>query len=127
MQSQNHIQDTAAKIKILFIVNPFSGVGRKKAIEEHLKSTLDTSRFDYQLKYTAGPQHATELSRQALDAGFKVIVAVGGDGTVNEAGRPLVGTDAVLGIVPSGSGNGLARHLHIPMIADQAIALINNM
>lgn len=115
------------KTRILFIVNPFSGVGHKKSIEEHLKKTLDATKFRFDLKYTEGPHHATQLSSEGLKNGYKIIVAVGGDGTVNEVGRPLVGSDAILGIIPSGSGNGLARHLHIPMITDHAIAVINRM
>ncbi len=115
------------KIKVLFIVNPFSGVGRKKAIEGYLNRLLDSSRFDHRIEYTQHPHHATQLSEQALNDGFGVIVAVGGDGTVNEVARPLVGSDAILGLIPSGSGNGLARHLRIPMFADRAIQVINKM
>lgn len=119
------MEQTAEKIAILFIVNPFSGVGRKKQIEYHLEKKLDLAKFDFQVKYTEMPQHATALSTEAIGNGVKVIVAVGGDGTVNETARPMIGTDATLGIIPSGSGNGLARHLGIPGEIDRAIRIIN--
>ena len=114
------------KIRALFIVNPFSGIGRHKDIEKHLIKVLDHEKFDYTVEYTNAPGHATELSKNAMDSGYGIIVAVGGDGTVNEVARPLVKTEIILGIIPSGSGNGLARHLGIPMETDRAIRLINN-
>ena len=71
---------------------------------------------DYLLWPTKGPGHATELAREAVRAGCRVVVAVGGDGTVNEVGQGLLGqTGTALGIVPRGSGNGLARHLRVPL------------
>jgi diacylglycerol kinase (ATP) len=119
------MEPTPNKVPILFIVNPFSGVGRKKQIEYHLEKKLDLLKFDFQVKYTERPQHATTLSSDAIREGIQVIVAVGGDGTVNETARPMIGTDITLGIIPSGSGNGLARHLGIPSDIDKAIRLIN--
>jgi len=113
------------KIPILFIVNPNSGVGRKDTIEHHLEKKLDFDKFEPKVVFTEYPQHATLLSREGWKQGFRVIVAIGGDGTVNEAARPLIGTEAVLGIIPAGSGNGLARHLHLPTDIDKAIRIIN--
>jgi len=115
------------KIKALFIVNPFSGVGRKKAIEKHLANKLNHDLFDYEIKYTERPHHATELCHTALQENVDLIVAVGGDGTVNEIARLLIGKENILGIIPSGSGNGLARHLHIPLETDRAIRVLNGM
>lgn len=115
------------KIKALFIVNPFSGIGRHKAIERHLKHRLDHDRFDYELVYTEHPRHASELSSKAVKNNVGLVVAVGGDGTVNETATPLVGSAVSMGIIPSGSGNGLARHLKIPMETDRAIRLLNAM
>ncbi|NCC72469.1 MAG: diacylglycerol kinase family lipid kinase [Sphingobacteriia bacterium] len=119
------MSEPSDKIPILFIVNPFSGVGQKKQIAYHLEKKLDLTKYTYKVSYTAHPRHATELSEEAVKEGYRVIVAVGGDGTVNETARPLIGTEIALGIIPSGSGNGLARHLQIPSDIDRAIRTIN--
>ncbi len=116
-----------AKIKTLFIVNPFSGLGRQKRIEGHIQKVLDGERFDYRVVYTERPHHATRLCEEAIKDAYQLIVAVGGDGTVNEVARPLAGTKVAMGIIPSGSGNGLARHLKISTNPAQAIAVINKM
>lgn len=113
------------KIKASFIVNPFSGIGRHSEIERHLLKVLDQNKYDFSVEYTEAHGHATELCKNAINDGCRIVVAVGGDGTVNEVSRPLVGTNIALGIIPSGSGNGLARHLRIPMETDKAIRLIN--
>jgi len=113
------------KIKALFIVNPFSGVGHHKDIERYVAKSLDHGKFDFSLIYTERPHHATEICEDARKNGYNLIVAVGGDGTVNEVARPLVGTNIPLGIIPSGSGNGLARHLKIPINPNKAIEVLN--
>jgi diacylglycerol kinase (ATP) len=114
------------KKSVCFIVNPISGVGRQKVIEKLVAEKLDKSRFEHRIVYTAGPKHAIELSRQCADNGCDIVVAVGGDGSVNEAGRGLIGTNTALAIIPAGSGNGLARHLHIPVNLVKAIEVINH-
>lgn len=73
---------------------------------------------------TRAPGHATELARQAVADGVKTVIVCGGDGTVNETAAGLVGSDTALGIIPAGSGNGLARHLGIPIDTDLAIRVI---
>jgi diacylglycerol kinase (ATP) len=100
-----------------FIFNPTAGTGRRADFP-----TLLTQRFgseasgDYVLRPTEGPGHATALAKAAAQAGCRVVVAVGGDGTVNEVGRGLLHQEgAAMGIVPRGSGNGLARHLKVPL------------
>jgi YegS/Rv2252/BmrU family lipid kinase len=120
------MSNTPAKIKTLFIVNPFSGVGRHRMVETIVSKSLDASVFDYQVVYTEAAGHAGKLSQAAARNGYRLIVAVGGDGTVNEVAAPLIGTDIVLGMVPSGSGNGLARHLKIPLETEKAVALLNH-
>ena len=87
---------------MLFIINPISGNGRKSAIADRL------TRRGYKVAYTEYAGHAEKLAREA-DA--SIVVAVGGDGTVNEVARGLLGTDKTLGIIPCGSGDGLALHL----------------
>jgi YegS/Rv2252/BmrU family lipid kinase len=113
------------KKKILFIINPISGVGRHKTVEKLIDEKLDRSIFDYELSYTNASKHAIELSKKAVEENFNIVVAVGGDGSVNEIGKSLVGTNTALAILPCGSGNGTARHLKIPMNLEKAMHVIN--
>lgn len=113
------------KKKIYFIVNPISGIGRQKIIERLIDQHLDRTLYDYEIAYTKAAKHATELSQHASQNGFDVVVAVGGDGSVNEVARGLIGTQSVLAIIPAGSGNGLARHLQIPIHLKKAMEIIN--
>ncbi|MEI6683385.1 MAG: diacylglycerol kinase family protein [Bacteroidota bacterium] len=112
--------------RVLFIINPISGVGRQKSVERLIEDRLDKSRFRAEIAYTDAPGHATEISRKAAGEGIDIVVAVGGDGTVNETATGLVGTNTILAIVPAGSGNGLARHLEIPMNLKKAIDLVGS-
>ena len=111
--------------KILFIVNPISGTQKKKRIEKWIEEGLDKSQFRSSIIHTTHAGHATEISKKAVEDGVDIIVAVGGDGTVNEVGQTLIGSSTALGIVPTGSGNGLARHLKIPFNFTKAINVIN--
>jgi YegS/Rv2252/BmrU family lipid kinase len=110
--------------RILFIVNPVSGIGKQRGVEKLISERIDKARFEAEVVYTKEPGHATEISRQAAADGVDIVVAVGGDGTVNETAAGLVGTATALAIIPSGSGNGLARHLKIPMNLKRAIDVI---
>lgn len=112
-------------MKATFIVNPISGRSSKESIVGAIAGSVDMDRYEVTIRFTAAPGHATTLASEAVVAGQQLVVAVGGDGTVNEVARALVGTDAVLGIIPCGSGNGLARHLHIPMNPRKAIEILN--
>ncbi|MEK6616425.1 MAG: YegS/Rv2252/BmrU family lipid kinase [Bacteroidota bacterium] len=113
------------KKKILFIINPISGVGRHKTVERLIDEKLDRTIFDYEVAYTKSSKHAIELSKQGTKENFEIIAAVGGDGSVNEVGRSLVGTNSALAILPCGSGNGAARGLDIPMNLVKAMQVIN--
>ena len=113
------------KQKITFIVNPISGTSSKEYIPELIEEMLDHERFDYEVRQTEYRGHAAEIARESAEAGIDVVVAVGGDGTVNEVARSLVHTQTALGIIPTGSGNGLARHLCIPMNSSKALEIIN--
>ncbi|MCF6171044.1 MAG: YegS/Rv2252/BmrU family lipid kinase [Bacteroidales bacterium] len=115
----------AKRKKILFIVNPFSGKKTKPDISKIIRSHIDHEKFEPEIFLTKKAGHARHLSRQAVDAGVAVVVAVGGDGTINEVASQLIHSETVLGIVPQGSGNGLARHLGIPLSAVKAVQLIN--
>lgn len=112
------------KRKICFIINPISGIGRQRVIEKLVADFLDTSVFEPSLVYTEGPKHATTLAKKAAGEGFEIVVAVGGDGSVNEIAKGLIGTNTAMAILPAGSGNGLARHLGIPMDLKKAMHLL---
>lgn len=111
-------------IKILFIINPISGTVKKSGVQQLIQTHLDSTKFDYTIAYTEYPLHATEIAKKEAD-NYKIIVAVGGDGTVHEVGLGLIHTNTILGILPMGSGNGLARHLNIPMSTKKAIINLN--
>jgi len=114
------------KKRILFIVNPISGVGRQKTVEKAVEQYLDKSKFDYEFQYTQRAKHATELSASAI-GNFDIVVATGGDGTVNETAQPLIGSQTALAVIPTGSGNGFARHMKIPLGVSNAVKTINNL
>jgi len=114
------------KKSILFIINPISGKNKKEDISKLILSKLEANRFEVQIKTTQSAGHARQLSKEAVDLHTDVIVAVGGDGTINEVASEMINSEAVLGIIPSGSGNGLARHLGIPQSFIKAIHLIND-
>ena len=113
------------KRHITFIINPISGTHTKKQLPQLIGETIDAEKFSYDIKCTEYAGHAAEMARQCAADGVDVVVAIGGDGTVNEVARSLVHSKTALGIVPCGSGNGLARHLCIPLDIKKALGLIN--
>lgn len=110
--------------KVFFIVNKYSGSGFKAEMENSFRKTCKDHNWEFALEYTQGPGHATSLAAGALSAGFDKIAAVGGDGTVNEVAQALVHNNAAMAIIPKGSGNGLARHLGIPINVTRALDLL---
>ncbi len=114
----------STKIDILFLINPISGIGRKNIIPKCIDKYLDKSKFKHTIKYTEYRKHGFEIATQEK-INFNVIVAIGGDGTVNEIGSALINSSTSLGIIPTGSGNGMARHLKIPLRIKQALLRIN--
>ena len=114
------------KQRIIFIINPISGTENKDEIPRLISEHLDQQRFDYEVLFTEYAGHAAEIAQQSAAEGADIVVAVGGDGTINEVARSLVHTETALGIIPCGSGNGLARHLCIPIDTTKAIELINH-
>ena len=112
------------KKKICFIINPVSGTASKGRLPGLIKKMLSPDLFEVEILKTEYAGHATELTRKALDEGFDFIVAAGGDGTVNEIARTMIHSNAALGIIPLGSGNGLARDLGISMVTKKAIETI---
>jgi len=113
------------KKKICFIINPIAGVGQQKNIERLITQCIDASLFDYEVKYTTGPKQATMLAQQAVKENISIVASVGGDGSLNEVAKGLIGSDTIMGIIPAGSGNGLARHLNIPLNVKKALRLLN--
>lgn len=113
------------KKRIIFVVNPISGTHGKEFILKLIVQELDASKYDYSIRKTEYAGHASEIAAQAAAEGTDIVVAIGGDGTINEIGRALIHTDTAMGIIPCGSGNGLARHLHIPMEPRAAINVLN--
>ena len=111
---------------ILAIINPVSDTGSKDKIPRLIDTVIDHEKNDVSIIMTEYAGHATEIAAQAVADGIDVVGAIGGDGTVNEVGSALCGTDTALAIVPCGSGNGLARHLRIPMNASRALQVLNN-
>ena len=113
------------KKTITFILNPISGTHSKEEIPHLIEQTLDRELYDYSIRFTEYAGHAAEIARQLAEEKTDVVVAVGGDGTVNEVARSLTHTQTALAIIPCGSGNGLARHLCLPLDVKKAIGVIN--
>lgn len=113
------------KRHIIFIINPISGTVKKSGIRQIIESQLNKDLFDYEIIDTQYSGHASVIAQEAKDKGAHIVVAVGGDGTVNEVARAIIQSDTALGIIPCGSGNGLARHLMLPMETHKAIDIIN--
>ncbi len=115
-----------SKKHITFIVNPISGGHQKDDILKMITELTDREQFDLDIRMTEYAGHAAEIATKSAQEGVDIVVAVGGDGTVNEVARSLTHTQTALGIVPCGSGNGLARHLCIPMNVRKAIEILNH-
>ncbi|MDX2196338.1 MAG: diacylglycerol kinase family lipid kinase [Cytophagales bacterium] len=112
------------KGKALFIINPISGGKDKEYVPMLIKQMF--SNHEYEIVFTERADHATEITEQGMKLGFENFIAIGGDGTVNEVAKSLIGTTHNLGIIPFGSGNGLARHNKIPMHVKGAFEVIIN-
>lgn len=113
------------KKKIVFVVNPISGTQGKRAILKWIDERINRTLYDYTIVKTQYAGHAEKIAAAAAKEKVDIVVAIGGDGTINEIGRALIHTDTALGIIPCGSGNGLARHLQIPLEPKAAIDIIN--
>lgn len=113
------------KLKALFIINPISGGKKKDNVPELIEKHLDKNKFTPVIVFSDGVSHARQIAAEGAGK-FGLIVAVGGDGTVNEVASGISGSDTILGIIPFGSGNGLSRFLQIPMNPAKAIALLGS-
>src|SRR5690554_2825246 len=110
--------------KILFIINPVAGGGRARALISLIKEKMDKYKKEYEVILTKGPKEAIKLAEEKADD-YEIIVAVGGDGTVNEVSRGLINKGrGVLGIIPGGTGNDMAKSLGIPRDPSEALELL---
>ena len=116
-----------SKKSIHFIINPISGIGKQENILNEIENEIDESIFEITIHYTQRKGHATEIAKNLCSKNADIIIAVGGDGTVNEIAQALVNSNIILGIIPTGSGNGLARHLGIPQNSSKALRLLNTL
>lgn len=113
------------KKNIKFIINPFSGGKNKSNFPEIARKSLDAGKFNATYIFTEGPGHAYQIAADKDNGDSDVLVAVGGDGTVNEVASGLEGSDKIMGIIPFGSGNGLARSLGISLNNRLAVETLN--
>jgi diacylglycerol kinase (ATP) len=114
-------------MKYLFILNPRSGKKHKQAyIVKLIEQIFKKTNHQYHFVFTTRPEEATELAREGVNRSYDIITAVGGDGTVHEVARGLIQQNSILGIIPLGSGNGLARSLDISLKLDQSIHFLTN-
>ncbi len=111
--------------RMAFIVNPKAGTNLQKNIGDAVDKYLNHKRFVYGIWSSEYPGHGYELAKKAVEEGYDIVVAVGGDGSVNEIAPALIGTKVSLGIVPAGSGNGLAMHLGYGRELAKAVKKLN--
>ena len=120
------MKTTLTKKRLVLIINPVSGTKRKNHISILAKKILDKD-FEVDIQYSMFQGHAREIARIARTDMIDVVVVAGGDGTINEAASSLINSSVKFGIIPMGSGNGLARHLSIPMNTKNAINVIRSL
>lgn len=125
MSSETSDRERSVK-NLLFIVNPKAGVRLQRRIRESIENNLDPQTYSYGIWMTEYKGHAPELAQKAIQEGFDVVVAVGGDGSINEVASGLLHSSGTLGIIPAGSGNGLAMHLGYGRNIDKAIQKLNS-
>ena len=114
-----------SKKHIVFIINPKSGVQRQKEIKEAIDAHLDSEKYSHEILNTEYAKHGISLAHDAAGKGAYAVVAVGGDGSVNDVVQGLLGTGTILAIIPKGSGNGMARTMRIPLDTAEAIKVIS--
>lgn len=114
------------KKRILFVINPVSGSYSKAEIEQQIAENINRDRFEVNIEFTQYAKHAIEIAKHAAEQQFDAVIAIGGDGSINEAAQGLINTNTALGIIPFGSGNGFARHFKFPFNVKKCIEIINN-
>ncbi len=107
--------------KYIVIINPVAGGKRKISPSTEIETYLKELAIEFRTRYTTKQGDAHEWAKEAASGGYDIVIAAGGDGTINEVACALMYTKTALGIIPLGSGNGLARHLKIPIRIKGAI------
>ena len=110
--------------KLLLIINPRSGTRQRDALPEMVREMTERTGEELMIRSTTGPEDAHKFAREAVEEGISRVIVAGGDGTVNEVASALSFTSVTLGIIPCGSGNGLARSLGIPSDFKKAVEII---
>lgn len=108
---------------MMLVINPISGTGSKKGVAESVEKRLRAHGLRLDVRPTGARGDATAFAREAAARGYGGVLVCGGDGTVNETALALRDGDTPMGILPAGSGNGLARHLGIPVDIDAALEI----
>ena len=119
------MSEATGRKHLVFIINPRSGTDRIKAIQSAIDAGIDEAVYSHETQYTQRAKHGTELAASAASRGAHAVIAVGGDGSVADIAIGLAGSATALGIIPKGSGNGMARTLGLPLKIEEAINLIN--
>lgn len=110
---------------ILFIINPIAGGGKAKSLISQIEKTMDKYNRNYDILFTKEPKEAIKIAKQNVD-NYEIIVAVGGDGTINEVAKGIISVGrGILGIVPGGTGNDMAKSLGISMDPEKSLEMLN--
>ncbi|MBL7892008.1 MAG: diacylglycerol kinase family lipid kinase [Bacteroidia bacterium] len=116
---------SSQKVSAAIIINPISGGRDKKAALEIIKNGFPKD-ISYELIFWERPEQKDEIIKRVRENNYEIVVAAGGDGTINQVAQAVIGTNSRLAIIPLGSGNGLARHLGIPLDTRAAVELIGS-
>ena len=111
--------------QLLAIINPKSGTKSKAGVPALVDKVIDKSRFDINFAEVKEEGDAQRFAEKAVAEGYYGVIAIGGDGTVNGVAAGLIGSDTALAVVPCGSGNGLGRHLNLPLKIAKALDIVN--
>ncbi len=111
--------------KITFIINPTAGHKRYRTVEKEIYKYINRNKFQFNIEYSKQRGDVKNLAKKAIISGSNIIIAVGGDGTVNEVSSEIINSKVKMGVIPVGSGNGLALCLGIPTNIKKAIEKIN--
>jgi len=109
-----------------FIINPVAGMGKGLKVWEKIKDYLNNEKVKFEYKITEYPKHATEIAKDVIKKGYKILISVGGDGTIREVASGIEERDVILGIIPAGRGRDLPRTLKLPKNPLDALKLILN-
>ncbi len=122
---KNVLSSLKVKKKIKFIINPLSGGKNKQGVPQIIERVIDKTLFEIEYTVSESEAETIAIAADSKNKPLDAIIAIGGDGTINNIARHLVGSEIALGIVPMGSGNGFARELGIPVNAQKSLELIN--